>query len=92
MVGLPPNKSDTVVVAVEFKMLGQVRDGRFYHDARVDTAVYYALPDSFGEPLADCGRIRARHPGREAMAPLVEEFDSVSLAQWQQAVAESAAN
>ncbi len=82
--------SDTVVVPVEFKVLGQLHLGRFYHDARTDTALYYVAPDSFGEPRIDCGRIRSRHPGREAMAPLVEEFDSVSLTEWELALADSA--
>ncbi len=86
----PTNMSDTVVVAVEFRILGQLRLGRFYHDARTDTVLYYTMPDTFGEARVDCGRIRARHPGREAMAPLVEEFDSVSLAQWERALADSA--
>ena len=87
---LPTRMSDTVIVPVEFKILGQLRLGRFYHDARTDTVLYYAVPDSFGEPRIDCGRIRSRHPDVETMAPLVEEFDSVSLAEWERALADSA--
>jgi hypothetical protein len=81
---------DTVLVRVEYLLLGRYYCGAFTADVHIDTVTLYVSADTTGLPRIDCDRIDAYRWGVEAMAPHVERFDEASRRAWETALREAA--
>jgi hypothetical protein len=81
---------DTVLIRVEYLLLGRYYGGHFGADVHFDTVAFHVSADTTGLPWIDCGRIDAYRWGVEPMAPHVERFDEASRRAWETALQEAA--
>jgi hypothetical protein len=81
---------DTVLVRVEYLVLGYYYRGFFAADVHFDTVTIYVYPDTTGLARIDCDRIDIHRWGVEAMGRLVGGLDESSRRAWEMALQQAA--
>jgi hypothetical protein len=81
---------DTVLVRVEYLLLGRYYGGHFGANVHFDTVTLHVSADTTGLPWIDCDRIEAYRWGVEPMSRLIDGLDEASQRAWETALQQAA--